>query len=76
MPASPDSPLLPPVGHNSWLEYALATFDVRSVVNDRAIGERPIHREDILAAAWAELNDLRAQAGLQPLDPQGKASEA
>lgn len=76
MPASPDSPIPPPTGHDSWLEYALATFDVRSVVNDGFIGTRPIHREDVLAAAWAELNDLRAQAGLQPVGPQGKSSKA
>jgi hypothetical protein len=59
------TPVSPPDGHGSWLEYALTTLDVRSIINQAALdGNRSIQREEVLAAAWAELNALRAQAGL------------
>jgi hypothetical protein len=75
MPSSSCSLLPPPVGHDSWLEYALATLDVRSVVLDAAIdGDLSIHREDVLAAAWAELNALRKLAGLPSIGPKGMES--
>lgn len=74
------SPLLPPDGHDSWLEYALTTLDVRSILNQAALdGNCSIQREEVLAAAWAELNALRAQAGLPSVGPsphQGKSDAA
>lgn len=72
MPTSSGSPLPPPNGYGSWLEYALSTFDVRSVLVDASLGgEQTLHREDVLAAVWAELNELRVRAGLLPVEPQG-----
>jgi hypothetical protein len=74
MPTSSGSPLPPPSGYGSWLEYALSTFDVRSILMDASLGgEKTLHREDVLAAVWAELNDLRVRAGLLPVDPKGSA---
>lgn len=71
MPPSCCSLLPPPAGHESWLEYAITTLDVRSVVLDAAIDrDVSIHREDVLTAAWAELNALRKLAGLPPVGPK------
>lgn len=33
--------------------------------------KKALHREDVLAAFWAELNELRVYAGLPPVDPKG-----
>jgi hypothetical protein len=72
MPTSSGSPLPPPSGYGSWLEYALSTFDVRSILVDASLdGGKTLHREDVLAAVWAELNELRVCAGLPPVDPKG-----
>lgn len=61
----------PPQGHRSWLEYAIATFDSRSPTNDRGLDdELPITRDAVIAAVWAELNDLRHMAGLEPIVPR------
>lgn len=71
------TPMPPPDGHDSWLEYALTTLDVRSLLNRAALdGDRPVQREEVLAAAWAELNALRARAGLPAVGPTHHQDQA
>lgn len=52
--------LPPPVGHSSWLAYAAATMDDRSLQNDHDAGFQPqwpkkVTREQMRSAALAEL---------------------
>jgi hypothetical protein len=60
-------PLPPPKGYSSWLDYAVATLETRSLHNDHAWGNQPqwpegIDREDFRRAAAAELTKLRKPA--------------
>ncbi len=58
----------PPQGYDSWLEYAVDTFDCRPNIMDALLEDSsPDLREWIEGAAWAELNDLRVRAGLAPV---------
>lgn len=55
--------LQPPRGYSSWLEYAVATMDTRSLQNDHEWGNQPqwhetVSREQMRAAAASELQDL------------------
>ncbi len=52
--------LSPPAGYRSWLAYAVATMDDRSLQNDHDIGLQPqwpgkVTREQMRSAAKAEL---------------------
>jgi len=63
--------LPPPQGHHSWIEYAIATFDSRSLVTDyEPDDERPVTKEAVIAAVWLEYNELRRMAGLEPIEPK------
>ena len=58
--------LPPPLGYESWLAYALATMDVRSLENDHDSGLQPqwpvcVTREAMRASATAELAPRRAR---------------
>ncbi len=61
----------PPEGFDSWLRYAVESFDLRSAELlflfdfDEA---SPFTREEIRAALWAEFNELRALAGLPMIE--------
>lgn len=58
----------PPEGYDSWLEYAVATFDCRWNIADALLEDSsPDLKEWIEGTAWAELNDLRVRAGLAPI---------
>lgn len=66
--SQPQSTLLPPTGYNSWLDYAVATMDTRSLFNDLAWGREPqwpddTSREQMKDAARAELAQLRSDKG-------------
>ena len=55
--------LLPPSGYSSWLAYAVATLDDRSLANDHDWGNQPqwpahVTREEIRTAARAELRQI------------------
>lgn len=59
--------LSPPDGDESWLEYAVATFDARNALAHRMFDDRHHEmRQHAQAAAWAELNRLREKAGQRP----------
>ena len=54
----------PPDGYESWLEYAVATFDARLALVHLLFEEGHYEmRQKAEAAAWAELNLLREKAG-------------
>ena len=58
--------LPPPAGYESWLAYAIATMDVRSLENDHDSGLQPqwpvgVTREAMRASATAELVARRAR---------------
>jgi hypothetical protein len=62
--------LLPPSGYLSWLDYAIATMDTRSLDNDISWGNAPqwpdnTTREEMQAAAKAELQALRSNLGVE-----------
>lgn len=53
--------LSPPSGYGSWLDYAIATMDVRSVQLEKMFADTadfPPNSEDICAAPQADLNAL------------------
>jgi hypothetical protein len=59
----------PPEGYGSWLEYAVDTFDSRSNILHTLFEDTSSDlREWIEDTAWAELNGLRMQAGLAPIE--------
>lgn len=52
----------PPDGYQSWLDYAVDTFDTRTYRLRRMFdAEDPPSSEEIFDAARAELDELRAQ---------------
>jgi hypothetical protein len=61
---------LPSTGYDSWLEYAVATFDAGAAellwLFDDDIS---VSRDEIRNALWGDFNDLRRRAGLPPIDP-------
>lgn len=59
--------LPPPKGHSSWLDYAVASLDVRSLVNEHGFGMQPQWPEETTSvkmrkAAREELRQLRQRA--------------
>lgn len=56
----------PPAGHATWLDYAVATMDTRSVEIERLLDDAPgvqnPTREEMRLAVRAELDALRQQA--------------
>lgn len=62
-----------PEGYDSWLEYAVVTFDTRGaellwLFDD----EVSVSRDEIKSALWADFNALRERAGLPPMDPEAR----
>lgn len=56
----------PPAGYESWLDYAVATFDTRSAALDASMsddGAAAWSRADMQQAAREELSELRRLAG-------------
>lgn len=55
----------PPDGYSSWLDYAVATMDTRSLQIEQLLEDdgEPISRDAARAAAQAELDELRRRAG-------------
>ena len=63
--------LSPPDGYESWLVYAVATFDSRSAILHTIFDDTAsLSREQVETAVWAEFNELRIRAGLAPINPQ------
>ncbi|MGJ7572947.1 hypothetical protein ACSFBX_20630 [Variovorax sp. RB2P76] len=63
----------PPAGYESWLEYAVDTFDCRWNILDALLEDSsPDLKEWIEGTAWAELNDLRVRSGLAPVERRSK----
>jgi hypothetical protein len=63
--------LLPPTGYASWLEYAIATMDDRSLSNNLVDELEPqwpenATRAEMRDAAKSELENLRLRAGDKP----------
>ena len=62
------SHLQPPEGFETWLEYAVASFDSRAAVVDTIFEDTSSQSRDWLeATVWSEFNALRVQAGLPEL---------
>jgi hypothetical protein len=60
--------LQPPEGFETWLEYAVASFDTRAaVVGTIFEGTSSQSRDWLEATVWSEFNALRVQAGLPEL---------
>lgn len=58
-----DAPPLPPAGYPSWLDYAVATLDTRSVEIELLYSKGPsTTRQAMKDAALAELEELRQRA--------------
>ena len=65
-----DSPPVPPEHYESWLEYAIVSFDARSAAVDFMFEDNYRTKTDeIRKALWSEFNELRARAGLPPWQP-------
>lgn len=55
----------PPTGHQSWLDYAVATMDTRDAYLDSVFeGSQMPSLENIRVAALEELSDLRCRASM------------
>lgn len=55
----------PPTGHQSWLDYAVATMDTRGAYLDSVFeGSQMPSLENIRVAALEELSDLRCRASM------------
>jgi uncharacterized protein YkwD len=57
----------PPEGFNSWLEYAILTFDGHDAALSFMFDAEPVDHLQIQAAVLDEFNALRALASLPPL---------
>lgn len=57
----------PPEGFNSWLEYAILTFDGQDAALNFMFDAEPVDHHQIQAAVLNEFNALRALAALPPL---------
>ena len=62
-----------PEGYDSWLEYAVVTFDTRGaellwLFDDKV----SVSRDEIKSALWADFNALRQRAGLPPKNPEDR----
>jgi hypothetical protein len=69
-PRNPSYPA-PPERFESWLEYAVASFDARSEAAEWIFDDDDYRKkiDGIRKALWAEFNDLRARACLPPWQP-------
>jgi len=63
--------LSPPAGYESWLVYAICTFDARFAVSHTMFYDTSkAPQEKVEATVLAEFNGLRVQAGLEPIEPR------
>ncbi len=63
--------LSPPEGYESWLVYAVATFDARmAIIHTMFYDTSSASREKVEATVLAEFNELRVRAGLAPVKPR------
>ena len=61
----------PPEGYESWLVYAVATFDARmAIIHTMFYDTSSASREKVEATVLAEFNELRVRAGLAPVKPR------
>lgn len=74
-PAPDELDLSPLVGYESWLIYAVCTFDARfAVIHTMFYDTSKAPQEKVEAAVLAEFNELRLLAGLEPIKPWTKSS--
>lgn len=66
MPSTASKPM-PPAGFESWLEYAILTFDGHDAALSFMFDTEPVDHQQIQAAVLEEFNALRARASLPPL---------
>lgn len=60
--------LNPPEGYESWLVYAVTTFDARpSIMHTIFHDTSSASRDTVEATVLAEFNELRVRAGLTPI---------
>lgn len=65
--------LSPPKGYESWLVYAVATFDARPALLHTTFQDTSsASRDKVEASVGAEFNELRLRAGLSSIGPRGK----
>jgi predicted nuclease of restriction endonuclease-like RecB superfamily len=65
-----NKPIPLPEGYDSWLEYAVATFDASAAELIWLFDDNiSVSSDEIRKALWADLNDLRRRAGLPPMNP-------
>lgn len=65
--------LSPPEGYESWLVYAVSTFDARFAVSHTMFYDTSkASQEKVEATALAEFNELRVCAGLAPIERRRK----
>lgn len=69
-PLSNDSTPPPPEGYATWIDYAIATLQTRDAYLDQ-YGVSPVlfDRDSMHRAALAELDSLRASAGIPDTFP-------
>jgi len=61
----------PPDGYETWLDYAVANMPTRDLHLESVVSDKPVQREEMRAAARAELDALRDGA-----TPSKKTSDA
>jgi hypothetical protein len=67
-PTPEELDLSPPEGYESWLVYAVATFDARpAIVHTMFYDTSSASRDTVEATVLAEFNELRVRAGLTPI---------
>jgi hypothetical protein len=70
-PTPEELDLSPPVGYESWLVYAVATFDARpAILHTMFYDTSSTSRDRVEATVLAEFNELRVRAGLAPIRPK------
>lgn len=68
-PTPDELDLSPPAGYESWLVYAVATFDARPAITHTIFYDTSsTSRDKVQAAVLAEFNELRVRAGLAPIE--------
>lgn len=70
-PTPEELDLSPPEGYESWLVYAVTTFDARpAILHTMFYDTSSASRDKVEATVLAEFNELRARAGLTPIRPR------
>jgi hypothetical protein len=63
--------LSPPKGYESWLEYAVAMFDVRKALGPAFDDIEKVAQRRVQNGIWTDFNALREKAGLSAIEPKG-----